>query len=159
MRISISVRQKRSQVVERLSLHVHFPKLALQVDERVEILVLLSGEVEDFVLGAVVVHLPFQRVRERIDLHELLGDEFFRLDVGGQTRLRRVIDVGRRQGVQEALRPVRKHVTAGHGDDACSFHVVRLQRPAVLPNAHGPRLDSDSEILLECSCKPLLVAR
>ena len=132
-------------------MHVHFPKLTFQVDERVEVLVLFAGEVEDLVLGSVVIDLPLQRVGQRIDLLQLLVDELLGLHVGGQTRLRRVIDVRRRQRVQKALRPVREDVAAGHGDDARALHVGRLKGPTVLANPHGPGLHPNPEVLL-CRC-------
>ena len=147
LRASVGRREEDAQVVERLCLHIHFPKLTFQVDERVEELVLFAGEVEDLVLGSVVIDLPLQGVGQRVDLLQLLVDELLGLHVGGQTRFRRVIDVGRRQRIQEPLRPVREDVAAGHRDDARALHVGRLKGPTVLANPHGPGLHPNSEVL------------
>ena len=146
-RASVPRGEEDAKVVERLGLHVHFPKLTFQVDERVEVLVLFAGEVKDFVLGSVVIDLPLQGVGQRVYLLQLLVDELLGLHVGGQTRLRRVIDVRRRQRIQEALRPVREDVAAGHGDDARALHIGRLKGPTVLANSHGPGLHPNPEVL------------
>ena len=145
--VAVARGEEDAQIVERLRLHVHLSKLTFEVDEGVEVLVLFAGEVEDFVLGAVVIHLPLQRVGQRVDLLQLLIDEDLRLHVGGQTRFRRVIDVRRRKGVQEALRPLRQDIRAGHGDDACALHIRRLQGATVLADAHAPGLHADAEVL------------
>ena len=145
--VAVTRGEKDAQIVERLRLDVHLPKLTFEVDEGVEVLVLFAGEVEDLVLGAVVIHLPLQRVGQRVDLLQLPIDEDLRLHVGGQTRFRRVIDVRRRQGIQETLRPVRQNIRAGHGDDTCALHIRRLQGATVLANAHATGLHTDAEVL------------
>ena len=80
--------EENAEVVQGFGLDFHFPKLALEVDKRVEVLVLLAGEVEDLVLGPVVIDLPLQGVGQGVDFLQLPVDELLRLNVGGQTRLR-----------------------------------------------------------------------
>ena len=125
----------------------HLAELALQIHEGVEVLVLLAREVEDFVLGPVIIHLPLQRVRQGIDLVELAVDELLCLHVGGQTRFSGIVNVSRCQRVEETLRAVGQNVRAGHGDDTCAFHVVSLEGAAVLSNPLGTRFDADAEVL------------
>ena len=139
--------QKFSEVVEGLGLHIEFPKLLFQFDQRVEILRFFTREVEDVVLSTVKVHLAFQGVCERVDFLKLIVDELLRLQIRGQSRFSSVLNVGGCECVQKALGSGRQHVVACQGDHTRALNICGLQGATVLAYSLIPRFDADAEVL------------